>query len=306
MTLAPRCVLVERQTEFRDLLARHGTREQARFFLSQRGLALADVEERHLHHEEVRARVLGALPPDWRHTTVQRPDLDRFLFGPDDVVIVLGQDGLVANVAKYLDGQPVIGLNPEPERFPGVLVNHAPEAVGDLCADLVAGRAALRAAHDGPRALDDGQALLALNEIFVGHRTHQSARYRLGVGERAEHQSSSGLIAASGTGATGWAMSINRQRARPLQLPAPTAPQLAWFVREAWESPTTGATLTGGLLAAGATLEVTSELSGDGVVFGDGIESDRLELDWGQRVTISAADRGLRLVSGGASEKSAG
>ena len=69
-------------------------------------------------------------------------------------------------------------------------------------------------------------------------------------------------------------------------------------MREAWESPTTKATLTGGLLAAGATLEVTCELGGDGVVFGDGIESDRLELDWGQRVTIRAADRGLRLVVG--------
>jgi hypothetical protein len=230
---------------------------------------------------------------------VQRSDLDRFLFTAEDIVIVLGQDGLVANVAKYLDGQPVIGLNPEPERFPGVLVNQAPEAIGDLCADLVAGRARFELRTMVRAGLDDGQTLLALNEIFVGHRSHQSARYRLGVGERHEHQSSSGLIAASGTGATGWAMSINRQRARPLELPVPTSPDIAWFVREAWESPTTGATLTGGVLAAGAALEVTSELAGDGVVFGDGIESDRLELDWGQRVTIAAADRGLRLVSGG-------
>ena len=152
MTLAPRCVLVERQTEFRDLLARHGTREQARFFLSQRGLALADVEERHLHHEEVRARVLGAIPPDWRPSTVQRADLDRFLFGPDDVVVVLGQDGLVANVAKYLDGQPVIGLNPEPERFPGVLVNHAARGRRRPVRRPRRGPRELRAAHDGARA----------------------------------------------------------------------------------------------------------------------------------------------------------
>jgi hypothetical protein len=298
MTLVPRCVLVERETEFRALLARHGTREQARFFLAQRGLDLRDVEERHLHHEEVRTRVLGAIPSEWRITTVGRPDLDRFLFAADDIVVVLGQDGLVANVAKYLDGQPVIGLNPEPERFPGVLVNHPPEALADLCADLVARRAAFEARTMASARLDDGQELLALNEIFVGHRSHQSARYELAVGERREHQSSSGLIAATGTGATGWAMSINRERANPLELPAPTAPELAWFVREAWASPTTHTTLTGGVLDARGALEVTSELGGDGVVFGDGIESDRLELDWGQRVTIRAADRRLRLVGG--------
>ena len=92
-------------------------------------------------------------------------------------------------------------------------------------------------------------------------------------------------------------MSINRERALRLDLPRPTSPPLAWFVREAWESPTTKTALTGGLLAERAAIELTSELGGDGVVFGDGIESDRLELDWGQRVTIRAADRRLRLVS---------
>jgi NAD kinase len=297
VTLTPRCVLVERETEFRELLARHGTREQARFFLAQRGLALADVEERHLHHEEARARVLGAIPPEWRIATVLRSDLDRFLFAADDIVLVLGQDGLVANVAKYLDSQPVLGLNPEPERVPGVLVNQPPDAVADVCADLVAGRTRFEERTMAQAALDDGQVLLALNEIFVGHRTHQSARYALAIGDAREHQSSSGLIASTGTGATGWAKSINHQRAGALELPGPTSPQLAWFVREAWESPTTKATLTAGLLDAGAALELTSELGGDGVVFGDGIESDRLELDWGQRVTIRAADRRLRLVA---------
>jgi hypothetical protein len=292
MSLVPRCVLVERPTEFRELLARHGTREQARFFLAQRGLDIAEAEERHLHHEEVRASVLGAVPPAWRTATVQRADLDRFLFAADDVVVVLGQDGLVANVAKYLEGQPVIGLNPDPERFPGVLVNQRPEAMGDLCADVVAGRASVQSRAMVRAALDDGQELRALNEVFVGHRTHQSARYEIAVADRSEHQSSSGLIVATGTGATGWAQSINRSYR--LDLPGPTAQELAWFVREPWESPATGATLTAGLLATGAAITVTSEI--DAVVFGDGIEADRLTVDWGQRVTIAAAERRLSLV----------
>ncbi len=292
MTLVPRMVLVERPTEFRELLARHGTREQARFFLAQRGLGISDVEERHLHYEEVRAGVLGAVPPAWRTATVQRADLDRFLFAADDVVVVLGQDGLVANVAKYLDGQPVIGLNPEPSRVGGALVGHRPEAMADLCADLVAGRAAVEPRTMVRAALDDGQELRALNEVFLGHPSHQSARYELAVDGAREHQSSSGLIVATGTGATGWAQSINRQYR--LALPGPTADSLAWFVREPWESVATGASLTAGLLSAGATVTVRSEI--EAVLFGDGIEADRLTLDWGQRVTIGADDRRLSLV----------
>ena len=61
-------------------------------------------------------------------------------------------------------------------------------------------------------------------------------------------------------------------------------------MREAWESPATGASLTAGLLAPDGVLRVTSEI--DGVVFGDGIEDDRLEVEWGQRVEISAARSG--------------
>ena len=137
--------------------------------------------------------------------------------------------------------------------------------------------------------------MLALNEIFVGHATHQSARYTIALGDRSERQSSSGIIAATGTGATGWAASINRQNRVRVELPGPTAAELAWFVREAWESPTTGATLTAGLLGAGSVLTVTGER--EGVVFGDGIEDDRLTVDWGQRVTIGAAEQRLRLVA---------
>ena len=186
----------------------------------------------------------------------------------------------------------MIGLNPEPDRFPGVLVRQRPEAMADLCADLVAGRAGVEQRTMVRAALDDGQELRALNEVFVGHRSHQSARYVLDVGGASEHQSSSGLIVATGSGATGWAKSINQGR---LALPAPVAPELAWFVREAWESPTTGATLTAGLLGAGSVLTVTGER--EGVVFGDGIEDDRLTVDWGQRVTIGAAEQRLHLVA---------
>jgi hypothetical protein len=291
-----RAVLVERPTEYAELLARHGTREQARFFLAGRGQEIETVERRHGIAEEVRAWVLAQIPVDWRRATVQRAELDRFLFEPEDVVLVVGQDGLVANVAKYLDGQPVIGLNPEPDRYPGVLVPHPPKAAADLLRDVAAGRERAEPLTMASAALDDGQTLLALNELFVGHRTHQSARYTLSHGPETERQSSSGVIFATGTGATGWAASIGRERAHPVELPAPTDPWLAFFVREAWPSPATGTELTEGAFGPPASVRVTCELGEGGVVFADGIEADRLELQWGQTVTITTADRRLMLV----------
>jgi hypothetical protein len=291
----PRCVVVRRPTEYEELLARHGTREQLRFFLAERGRTPEELAERHEAQAAALRGALGAIPRDWRRATVTRAELDRFLFAPDDVVVVVGQDGLVANVAKYLDGQPVIGLNPEPERWSGVLVPHPPAAAADLLRDVAVGRASLEQRTMVEARLDDGQRLLALNQVFLGHASHQSARYALEVGGARERQSSSGVIVTTGTGGTGWAASIARERRSGVVLPRPDDPALAFFVREAWQSAATGTELTEGLLRADDALWVQSEM-GEGVVFGDGIEADRLPLDWGRRVHVSAARERLSLA----------
>jgi hypothetical protein len=212
------------------------------------------------------------------------------VFGPEDVVIAIGQDGLVANVAKYLDGQPVIGINPEPARNPGVLVPHPPDAVADLLHTRNVEERTMVVA-----GTDDGQRLLALNEVYVGHRTHQSARYRLASPEGLEErQSSSGLLVGTGTGSTGWCRSAWQERRSRLALPGPLDPALCWFVREAWPSPATGTSYTEGVLTAQDHLTVTAEA--DLVVFGDGIEADALTITWGQRLDITVAETRLRLV----------
>jgi hypothetical protein len=291
-----RVVLVERPTEYADLLARHGTREQVRFFLAGRGIEPDAVEARHAAFVAHRRAVLGAIPGDWRQAVAARADLDRFLFEPDDILVVLGQDGLVANVAKYLDGQPVIGLDPDPGRNAGVLVRHDPAAAADLLADVARGRAAVETRTMARATLDDGQSVLALNEIFVGHPTHQSARYALSAAGMTERQSSSGLIVTTGTGATGWAASIARERASRLDLPAPTERRLAFFVREAWPSGATGTALTEGTIIEPDALAATGEMGDGGVLFGDGIEADHLRLEWGQTVRVDIADKALALV----------
>lgn len=297
MTLAPRVVLVHRRTELAELLARHGTRGQAEFFLASRDRGLEEVEAQDAAVRAARQAVAAAIPMDWRRGEVERADLPRFLFGPGDIVVVVGQDGLVANTAKYLENQPVIGIDPEPGRNPGVLVPHRADQIAELLR---------RASDPGGRHLqrrtmvagtsDDGRRLLGLNEIYIGHSSHQTARWTLRSPENGtERQACSGLIAATGTGATGWCRSVWRDRGSRGTLPGPTDERLAWFVREAWPSPATGTTFTAGECGPDATLVVTVE-SDRLVAFSDGIESDALELTWGQSIRITLAPERLCLV----------
>jgi hypothetical protein len=292
MTLAPRVVIVHRRTELDELIARHDTRGQVAFFLSTRGRDLGQVELRHGANQAALDTVAGAIPLDWRRGRVERADLDRFLFAPDDIIVVVGQDGLVANVAKYLNGQPVVGIDPEPDRNPGVLVTHPPADARDLlhAHNAVQHRTMVQALSD------DGQRLLALNEIYLGHPSHQTARYELTPPAcNAEHQASSGLIVATGTGSTGWCRSTWLERHSRLALPQPTEHRLLWFVREAWPSPATSAEQTEGELT---DIPLTVGIESDHLVaFGDGIEADAIPLTWGQTVTLNRAPQTLRLVA---------
>jgi hypothetical protein len=292
----PRVVVTTRPTALQRVIERHGTAGQARFFLAARGLSLEDLQRWQSEQDAAVAAVDAAIPIDWRRAYVQRHDVDRFLFEPDDIVVAVGQDGLVANLAKYLAGQAVIGINPSPDAFDGLLVPHAPGSARDLLRAVAAGRGQFEQRTMVQASLDDGQRLLALNEVFVGHSSHQSARYRITFGGSIERQSSSGLIVATGTGSTGWARSVHTMRDSHLRLPLATEPQLVFFVREAFPSRATGIDIQEGLVPADTCLTIHSEMDVGGVVFGDGIEQDRLEFAWGARLEVRCASQALRLL----------
>jgi NAD kinase len=292
----PRAVFVTRETDYELLIARHATREQARFFLESRGQTLQSVEARHDQQQRTVHAARELVPGDWRRAHVRRTDLDRFLFGPEDAIVAVGQDGLVANVAKYLSGQPVLGINPSPDLYDGVLVRVPLGKLNGFLRASAAGQLPVEARTMVEARLDSGERLLALNEIFVGHRSHQSARYRIEAGDSAENQSSSGLIVASGTGATGWARSIMEATHNPVGL-APDERAVAYFVREPFPSVATGTNLRWGKLERG-TLRIASRMNDGGVIFADGIEQDFLAFDWGRIVSIGAAPGTLNLALG--------
>lgn len=296
MPNTPRAVFVTRETDYELLVARHATRDQARFFLETRGQRIEEVEARHHLFHAVLASARVAVPAEWRQALVKRADLDRFLFAPDDVVVPVGQDGLVANVAKYLGEQPVIGVNPAPDLYDGVLARIAVERLAKLFTASLAGAAGIERRTMVQATLDGGETLTALNEIFVGHRSHQSARYRIAIGDTAEDHSSSGLIVASGTGATGWARSIAEATHLDLAL-GHEERAVGYWVREPFPSIATATTMRAGKLTD-RPLSVTSRMNDGGVIFADGIEQDFIAFDWGRRVAIAPAPRSLHLVIG--------
>src|SRR5262245_48143274 len=93
---------------------------------------------------------------------VQRIDwtfLPNFVFDPADAVVVLGRDGLVSNTAKYLDGQMIVGVNPDPSRIDGVLLPFGPAQAARAVTKVIEGRAAWNEITMASVALNDGQAL---------------------------------------------------------------------------------------------------------------------------------------------------
>jgi len=294
-TTAPRAVFVTRETDYELLLARHATREQARFYLDTRGQKLAELEARHEQFQSVLRQARTSVPGDWRQTLVRRADLDRFLFAPEDVIVAVGQDGLVANVAKYLTGQPVLGVNPAPDLYDGILVRVGLNRLGAALPACIHGDVGVENRTMVEGVLDTGEKLLALNELFVGHRSHQSARYRIAIGDATEDHSSSGLIVASGTGATGWARSIMEATGQQVAL-GPQERAVGYFVREPFPSLATGTQLRAGKLDKTA-LQVTSRMNDGGIIFADGIEQDFLSFDWGRQVSLGPSERVLRLIT---------
>ena len=303
-----RIVLVTRKTRLEELVNRHLTIAQAKFYVEHLGGDFADYENESATYGLARRTVIAALEGDYRVHAIDRSFLPTYLFGRQDIVLALGQDGLVANTMKYLDGQPLVGVNPDVRRHAGVLLPFLPQDVPRILPDILNGRRPLKSVTMAQASLSDGQSLYAVNDLFVGPKSHTSAVYEISSQDRRERQSSSGVIISTGLGSTAWMRSIwtgaaMLMRARsgtadpPPFEPIPwDAPYLSFAVREPFPSITTQARLVAGRADRGSPLLIRSLMPENGVIFSDGIESDYLEFSSGVTATISVADRAGQLV----------
>ena len=307
-----RIVLVTRQTRLEEMRARFGTLGQAKFKVKR----ARQIEGAHLDFSALEAEhdtyhrsldvLMRQLELGLKLQVIDRSFAPSYLFTPHDIVVTLGQDGLVANTAKYATGQPIVAVNPDPDRFDGVLLPFLPRQVAPALRRVIAGRAQLRPVTLAEARLGDGQRLLAFNDLFIGTRSHVSARYLISVGGKQEPQSSSGVIVSTGAGSTGWlssmfnmAAGISRFAGQEPVAAKPFAwedPRLFFVVREPFASRTSGAIIVAGEIAPEDALVLESHMPSGGVIFSDGMENDALVFDSPVVAHISAAEQQALLV----------
>lgn len=297
-------VIVTRATRLDGMVKRFNTVSQAKFYNKQAGVDFDDYQNEHDAYQRALDIVRRESSFGLKTHFLDRELVPTYLFAPTDIVIALGQDGLVANTAKYIGQQPLIGVNPEPARFDGVLLPFTVDRLAHAVHTVLAGRANIRQVTLAEAVLNDGQRLLAFNDLFIGARTHVSARYKITYGERTENQSSSGVLVATGAGSTGWLSSMYNMAEGLTSGSHGGSVAFSWesrdlffVVREPFASKHSQIGIAGGPIQQGGALRIESSMAQGGAIFSDGVEAHFLNFNSGSIATIRAAQERAHLVT---------
>ncbi len=316
-------VLVTRKSRLEELIKRFNTQSQARFYIEHLGGNFDEYIDEHKLYQNVIQKTLNILTSLERVHQLDRLYLPNYIFNPDDIVVVLGQDGLVANTIKYLDSQPVIGVNPDPSRWDGNLLPFKYSDLKELIPQLSNRRCSTKKITLAKASLNTGEEIYGVNDIFIGPKTHSSLRYNIKIGDQNENQSSSGIIISTGLGSTGWLKSLmvgadrifqtinqeqgvaekfiqskyNNHSAQKKYQECQKytfswdSDYLYYTVREPFPSLYSQTNLVFGKITPNENLIINSFMPENGVIFSDGIEKDFINFNSGTIATIEIAKR---------------
>ena len=297
MNLERKAILITRRTRYEELVAQYNTESQAAFVIQSRGQDFNDYKIEDQIYKKAIQQVELSLSEKLRVQRLDRDFLSNFLFAEDDIIVVVGQDGLVANTLKYLNGQPVLAINPDPQRFDGVLLPFEVKDTSLIVNDVLSDNYQSKAITMAKATLNDGQVITAVNDIYIGPKLPTSARYEIEYNGKKEVQSSSGIIISTGLGSTGWLSSIVRGAEQIAGVRSKTDASFAWddqrlkfAVREPFPSATTGTDIVYGDINQNQPLIVSSMMAGGGVVFSDGVFDDFIAFNSGASVSVNKSD----------------
>ncbi len=299
-------IIIRNKTRLETLIERFNTKAQARFYIERSGGDFYDYEKEDeiFHHSLLTVqRKLSTL---LKNKIVDRSFLPSYIFNEKQIVVTVGQDGIVANTAKYVNQIPIVAINPDKDRYDGLLLPFSPDNFMTAIEKVINNNYKSRLTSFAEAKLNDGQRLLAFNDLFIGASSHISARYKIRFNKKTEEQSSSGIIVSTQAGSTGWLSSIfnmsfgihkfiekDNIKKRYAKL---KDNQLLFVVREPFASKKTQVETTAGILSGQIKLIIESFMPTNGVIFSDGIESDYLKFNSGAIATIGIAKEKANLV----------
>jgi NAD kinase len=300
-------IIVRSKTRLEQLIERFNTRAQAKFYIERSGMDFSLYEREHEIFYKALDELTNLVCVFRKHKVLDRSFLPNYIFTRDDLIFVLGQDGLVANTAKYVKGQPIVAVNPDNKTYDGILLPFTMQTVGTIIQKIIHNDYKTTSVTMAKADFSDGQSLLAFNDFFIGPRTHTSARYTLTYNKQKETQSSSGLIVSTGAGSTGWMSSVfnmvngisayYHDTENCGQRMNWNTNSLVFAVREPFLSKTSSIALCFGEITQQDNLTIESLMPENGIVFSDGIEADAIQFNSGTKVTISIAQEKANLIA---------
>ncbi|MBI3221399.1 MAG: NAD(+)/NADH kinase [Bacteroidetes bacterium] len=299
-------IIVKNKTRLESLIERFNTKAQAKFYIERLGGNFEDYEMEHDTFQYSLNSLQTQLSQVIKHKTLERVYMPSFIFSENHLIVVIGQDGLVANTAKYSKGIPIVAVNPDKQRYDGVLLPFDTSDFIEGVENVIANNYKSKTMRFAEASLNDGQKLLAFNDLFIGASTHISARYKISYNNKVEEHSSSGLIVSTPAGSTGWLSSIFNmaygvtgmfeKNLKPKR-PKLKDNELLFAVREPFQSIRTQTGITAGIIKSQNRLTIESLMPTSGVIFSDGIESDFLKFNSGSIATIGIAKETAKIVT---------
>ncbi|WP_405368180.1 MULTISPECIES: sugar kinase [unclassified Nonlabens] len=297
-------IIVKSKTRLEDLVDRFNTKAQAKFYIERLG---GDFNEYEVE-DEIFKKSLNSLQTQLskiiKNKTIDKQFVSSYIFSNKNIIVVIGQDGLVANTAKYSNNLPIIAVNPDPERYDGVLLPFTTNNFIEAVDNVMKQTHRYKVMSFAEVILNDGQRLLAFNDLFIGASSHVSARYKLTFKDKSEQHSSSGIIVSTQAGSTGWLSSVFNmaygitnlfERNQPVKQPKLRENDLLFVVREPFKSIRTQTKITAGIIRKN-TLTIESFMPNNGVIFSDGVEKDFLKFNSGSIATIGIAKETATIV----------
>lgn len=294
-------IIIKNKTRLESLIERFNTKAQAKFYIESSGGNFQEYVVEHEKFYQSFLEVQTKLSKVIKNKVIEKEFVPSYIFSEKNLIIVIGQDGLVANVAKYSKNIPIIAINPDEERYDGVLLPFNVKNFLNGVQSVINESFSSKKMRFAEAVLNDGQKLLAVNDLFIGISSHSSARYKIFLNGKEETHSSSGIIVSTKTGSTGWLSSIFNMAfgilgSQKLKYPNLKEDDLYFAVREPFKSIRTQTEICGGAIKMGNKLVIESLMPNNGFIFSDGIEQDFLQFNSGATAEIRLSDEVAVLV----------